>query len=142
MAKQLGRDMLVKIGDGEASEAFATLCGLTSKGLTINNAPIDVTTPDCTTPGGVLWRETLTGVKSLSITGTGLFEDSVSEARLNTVAMSATARANFQVIVPAFGTYAGSFTVTSAEYGGEMEGGVTYGLTLESAGTITFTAAA
>jgi predicted secreted protein len=45
MAKQLGRALLVKIGDGEASEAFANLCGLNSKSLTINNSAIDVTTP-------------------------------------------------------------------------------------------------
>jgi hypothetical protein len=33
MAKQLGRALLVKIGDGESSEAFSNLCGLNSKTL-------------------------------------------------------------------------------------------------------------
>lgn len=141
MAKQLGRALLVKIGDGGGTEAFANLCGLNSKTLTINNSSIDVTTPDCTTPEGALWAESLAGLKSVSVSGDGFFEDSTTEARMNTVAMQADAKANFQIIVPAFGTYAGSFRIASLEFGGETEGGVTYSLSLESTGAVTFTAA-
>jgi len=141
MAKQLGRALLVKIGDGEVSEAFANLCGLNSKSITINNSSIDVTTPDCTTPEGALWTQTLAGLKNVSVSGDGYFEDSVTEARMNTVAMSADNACNFQVIVPDFGTYAGSFRISSLEFGGESEGGVTYSLSLESNGAVTFTAA-
>ena len=141
MAKQLGRALLVKIGDGEASETFANLCGLNSKSITINNSSIDVTTPDCTTPEGALWTQTLAGLKNVSVSGDGFFEDSVTEARMNTVAMSADNACNFQVIVPDFGTYAGSFRISSLEFGGESEGGVTYSLSLESNGAVTFTAA-
>ena len=141
MAKQLGRALLVKIGDGEASEVFSNLCGLNSKSLTINNSSIDVTTPDCTAPEGALWTETLAGLKNVSVSGDGFFEDSTAEARMNTVAMAADNVANFQVVVPDFGTYAGAFRLTSVEYGGETEGGVTYSLSLESTGVVTFTAA-
>ena len=141
MAKQLGRALLVKIGDGEASETFANLCGLNSKSITINNSSIDVTTPDCTTPEGALWTQTLAGLKNVSVSGDGYFEDSVTEARMNTVAMSADNACNFQIVVPDFGTYAGSFRISSLEFGGESEGGVTYSLSLESNGAVTFTAA-
>ena len=141
MAKQLGRALLVKIGDGEASEVFSNLCGLNSKSLTINNSSIDVTTPDCTAPEGALWTETLAGLKNVSVSGDGFFEDSIAEARMNTVVMAADNVANFQVVVPDFGTYAGAFRLTSVEYGGETEGGVTYSLSLESTGVVTFTAA-
>lgn len=140
MAKQLGRALLVKIGDGEASEAFANLCGLNSKSLTINNTAIDVTTPDCTAPEGALWTETLAGLKNVSVTGDGFFEDSTTEARMNTVAMAADNKSNFEIVVPNFGKYAGSFRITSLEFGGETEGGVTYSLSLESTGAVTFTA--
>jgi TP901-1 family phage major tail protein len=141
MAKQLGRALLVKIGDGEASEAFSNLCGLNSKSLTINNSSIDVTTPDCSTPGGALWTETLNGLKNVSVSGDGYFEDSNAEARMNTVTMGADNACNFQIIVPDFGTYAGSFRIASLEFGGETEGGVTYSLSLESTGAVTFAAA-
>lgn len=141
MAKQLGRALLVKIGDGEASETFANLCGLNSKSLTINNSSIDVTTPDCTSPEGALWTQTLAGLKNVSASGDGFFEDSTSEARMNTVAMSADNSVNMQITVPDFGTYAGAFRISSLEFGGETEGGVTYSLSLESNGAVTFTAA-
>ena len=141
MAKQLGRALLVKIGDGASPEVFSNLCGLNSKAMTINNSSIDVTTPDCSTPGGALWTETLNGLKNVSITGDGFFEDSTSETRMNTVAMAADNSCNFTVTVPAFGTYAGAFRIASLEFGGETEGGVTYSLSLESTGAVTFTAA-
>jgi TP901-1 family phage major tail protein len=141
MAKQLGRALLLKIGDGEAAEAFANLAGINSKALTINNASIDVTTPDATAPEGALWTETLNGVKNVSVSGDGYFSDSVTEARMNTVAMSADNVANFTVTVPDFGTYAGAFRIASLEFGGESEGGVTYSISLESSGAVTFTAA-
>ena len=141
MAKQLGRALLVKIGDGADPEVFSNLCGLNSKSLTINNSAIDVTTPDCTTPEGALWTETLAGLKNVSVSGDGFFEDSTAEARMNTVVMQADNQCNFEVIVPDFGTYAGAFRITSVEFGGETEGGVTYSISLESTGTVTFTAA-
>jgi len=141
MAKQLGRALLVKIGDGADPEVFSNLCGLNSKALTINNSSIDVTTPDCSTPGGALWTETLNGLKNVTVTGDGFFEDSASETRMNTVAMAADNSCNFTITVPAFGTYAGAFRIASLEFGGETEGGVTYSLSLESTGAVTFTAA-
>jgi TP901-1 family phage major tail protein len=141
MAKQKGRLMLVNIGDGAGSETFAKLCGLRSKTLTINNSEIDVTTADCDSPGGALWTEVLGGVKRVSVSGNGYFKDETTETRLNTVAMSADPVANFQIIVPDFGTFAGAFFVSSVEYGGEQEDGVTYSLSLASSGAVTFTAA-
>ncbi len=141
MAKQLGRALLIKIGDGESSEAFSNLCGLNSKTLTINNTSIDVTTPDCATPEGALWTETLAGLKNVSVSGDGFFEDSTTEARMNTVVMQNDNQANFEIVVPDFGTYAGAFRIASVEFGGETEGGVTYSISLESTGTVTFTAA-
>lgn len=143
MSKQLGRLMLVRIGDGATpTEAFAVLCGLRSKTLTINNSEIDVTTADCVSPGGALWTEVLAGTKRLTVSGNGYFKDEAAELRMNTVAMSADAAANFQIVVPNFGTFAGRFFLASVEYGGEQEDGVTYSLSLASSEAIAFTPAA
>ena len=141
MAKQLGRALLVKIGDAASPEVFSNLCGLNSKSLTINNSSIDVTTPDCTSPEGALFTETLGGLKNVAVSGDGFFEDSTAEARMNTVAMAADNSVNMEVVVPDFGTYAGAFRISSLEFGGETEGGVTYSISLESNGAVTFTAA-
>ena len=139
MAKQLGRTLLVKIGDGAGSEAFTTIAGLNSKSITINNSAIDVTTADATTPSGALFAQSLNGLKSIAVSGDGIFlDESAQEGRLNTIAMQADPVANFQLIVPDFGTYSGEFRVTSLEFGGETEGAATFSLSLESNGTVTY----
>ena len=127
MAKQVGRALLVKIGDGAGSEAFTTIAGLNSKSITINNSAIDTTTPDATTPGGALWASSLNGLKSVSISGDGIFlDESAQEGRLNTIATAADPVANFEIVVPDFGTYSGEFRITSLEFGGETEGATTF----------------
>lgn len=142
MAKQKGRLMLIKIGDGVTpTEGFTTLCGLRSKTLTINNAEVDVTSADCDAPGGPLWTEVMEGVKRVTVSGNGYFKDEANEATLTTLAMADTPIGNFQIIVPDFGTFEGAFLVSSVEYGGEQEDGVTYSLSLASSGEVTFTAA-
>ena len=141
MAKQLGRSFLLKVGDGAGSEVFTALAGINSKSITINNSSIDVTTPDASSPGGVLFAQSLNGLKSMSVSGDGIFLDETAEARLNTVAMQADPFANFELVVPDFGTFAGEFRVASLEFGGETEGGVTFSVSLESNGTVTFTSA-
>ena len=121
------------------AEAFTAIAGLNSKSITINNSAIDVITPDATTPGGALWASNLNGLKSMSISGDGIFlDESAQEGRLNTIAMQADPVANFELVVPDFGTYSGEFRVTSLEFGGETEGAATFSLSLESNGTVTY----
>jgi TP901-1 family phage major tail protein len=48
---------------------------------------------------------------------------------------------SFQVIVPDLGTFTGTFMIATMGYSGEFNGEVTYDLTLESSGYITFAAA-
>ncbi|MFC6640818.1 MULTISPECIES: phage tail tube protein [Sulfitobacter] len=138
MAKQKGRAMLLKISDGEAIPVFTPFAGLTSKSLQINNERIDVTTPDPVTPEGEMWRETLDGVKSVSVSGDGQLVEGANEARLVTIAMSAAAEDDFQVVVPGLGAFAGRFAV-NVEYTGAED--MTFSITLQSTGKITFTAA-
>lgn len=142
MAKQQGQLMLIKIGDGEASEVFSTLCGLTSKTFTINDTAIDVTTANCTDPTSAMWTELLQGIKSVSVSGNGLFVDHTTETRLMTVKMSASPICNFELVIPDFGELAGAFHIAEVGFGAEDgQGGVTKTLSLNSTGTVTFTAA-
>lgn len=139
MAKQLGRAMLLKIRNVGDTD-YISLAGLNSKSLTINNNPIDVTTPDATTPGGALWTELLDGAKNVSVSGDGIFVDEAAELQLNTVAMASPPAVDFEITIPDFGTFTGTFHVTSLEYGGETEGGQTFSLSLASSGEIPFAA--
>lgn len=140
MAKQLGRAMLLKIRNVGDTD-FEALAGLNSKSLTINNNPIDVTTPDATTPGGALWTELLDGLKNVSVSGDGFFVDEAAELQMNTVAMASPPESTFEIVVPSFGTFAGTFQIASLDFGGETEGGVSFSVSLVSSGEITFTAA-
>ena len=135
MAAQKGSAMLMKVGTGGSPETFTTVGGLRSTSLTINNESVDVTNKGSTN----LERELLAGagVRSVSVSGSGVFTDASSEASIRTAA-SADTHGNYQFLVPDFGTFTGSFQITSLEYAGEFNGEVTYSVSFESAGAITF----
>ncbi len=139
MAKQLGRAMLLKIRN-VGDTAFISLAGINSKSMTINNNHIDATTPDATTPGGAIWTELLDGVKNFSVSGDGIFVDEAAELQLNTVALASPPSVDFQVVIPDFGTFEGTFLIASLDYGGDSEGALTFSTSLASSGEITFTA--
>jgi TP901-1 family phage major tail protein len=136
MAVQNGKDLLVKvdmIGDG----SFETLAGLRAQRLSLNAEQVDVTSLD--SAGG--WRELLAGagVKSASISGSGVFRDAATDARARAIFFDAI-MPDFQVIVPDFGTIEGPFQITSIEYAGSHNGEATYEIAMASAGALTFVA--
>ena len=98
--------------------------------------PIDVTSME--SEGG--WRELLAGagVKSASISGSGVFRDAATDGRARQIFFVAETP-DFQVVVPDFGTIEGPFQITSIEYAGSHNGEATYEVTLASAGALTFT---
>jgi TP901-1 family phage major tail protein len=136
MAVQSGKDMLVKldmIGDG----TFQTIAGLRATRISFNAETVDVTSLE--SQGG--WRELLAGagVKSASISGSGVFRDDATDARARQVFFDGEVP-DFQVIIPSFGIVEGAFQLTAIEYAGTYNGEATYEMTLASAGALTFTA--
>jgi TP901-1 family phage major tail protein len=77
------------------------------------------------------------GVKRASVTGRGLFKDAATDASMRQTFFDGTTL-NYQIVIPAFGTVQGPFQLTNLEFAGEHNGEVTYDLTLESAGELTF----
>jgi TP901-1 family phage major tail protein len=136
MAAQKGRDLLVKIED-EAG-GFVTIAGLRTRQLAFNAQTVDVTNAD----SAGRWRELLAGagLRRASLSGSGVFKDAASDARLRQVFFDGTIE-TYQVILPGFGTVEGPFQVTSLEYRGDHAGEVTFDMGFESAGPLTFTAA-
>jgi TP901-1 family phage major tail protein len=136
MAVQNGKDLLVKIdltGDGQ----FQAIAGLRATRVSFNAESVDVTSLE--SQGG--WRELLTGggVKSASISGSGIFRDAASDARARQIFFDGEVP-DFQVVIPDFGIVEGPFQVTAIEYAGSHDGEATYELSLASAGQLTFTA--
>ena len=146
MAAQKGSAMLLKI---DQSGTQTTVGGLRSTGITFNDEAVDITNKDS------LGMRTLLaggGTQSVSISGSGVFTDSTTEQAVRTAyfaqantsdgsAAQAAAFEDFQVIVPDLGTFTGTFMIATMGYSGEFNGEVTYDLTLESSGYVTFAAA-
>lgn len=135
MAAQKGKDLLVKIADGET---FITVAGLRSRRLAFNAETVDVTHAE----SAGRWRELLdgAGVKRASIAGRGLFKDAQSDALMRQIFFDGTVR-SFRIVIPDFGTVEGPFQISSLEFAGEHNGEVSYELALESAGALAFAAA-
>ena len=134
MAVQKGSALLVKIGTAGSPEAFTSVAGLQSTEITMNAETIDVTNKDSSRVRTLLADA---GIQSFSISASGTFTDSASEASVRT-AFAASTFSNFQVIVPDFGTFTGPFQVTSIAYNGEFNGAAQYSMSFESAGAVTF----
>lgn len=139
MAAQAGASLVLKIGDGTSPEAFTTVAGMKNVTLTINKEVIDITNQG----SAGRWREYLGAValKSIAVSGSGVFTDTASEASLKTAAELATGMTNFQIVVPDYFTWEGAFHVTSLEYSGEDTDAVQFSVSLESGGAITASAA-
>ncbi|WP_295044408.1 phage major tail protein, TP901-1 family [uncultured Paracoccus sp.] len=136
MAAQNGRDLLIKMdmtGDG----AFETIAGLRASRLSFNAETVDVTSLE--SEGG--WRELLggAGVRSASISGSGVFRDANTDGRARQIFFDAEVP-RFQVVIPDFGTVEGPFQITALEYAGSYNGEATYEVTMASAGALTFVA--
>jgi TP901-1 family phage major tail protein len=135
MAVQSGKDLLIKV-DLNGSETFQTMAGLRATRISLNAETVDVTSLE-----SAGWRELLAGagVKSASVTGSGVFRDQATDARAQQIFFNGEVP-NFQVIVPNFGVIQGLFQISAIEYSGTYNGEATYDMTLASAGVLTFTA--
>jgi len=139
MGAQSGKDLLIKIEAAAGSGTYETLGGLRATRLSLNAESLDVTSMESV--GG--WRELLVGagVRSASLTGSGVFKDAATDARAREVFFNQETP-NFEIVVPDFGTMQGPFQVTAIEYAGSYDGEATYEVTMASAGVVAFTAAA
>lgn len=135
MTAQKGKDLLLKV-DEDGLGTFTTVAGLRSRGLAFNAETIDIT--DAESAGQ--WRELLSGggIKSARINGSGIFKDAISDETVRAYFFNGTIR-NWQIIIPDFGTVEGPFQITALEFTGQHDSEVTFELSLESAGQLTFT---
>lgn len=136
MAVQNGRDLLIKM-DMTGNGAFETVAGLRATRLSFNAETVDVTSLE--SEGG--WRELLggAGMRSASISGSGVFRDADTDGRARQIFFDGEVP-QFQVVIPDFGTVEGPFQVTALEYAGSYNGEATYEMTMASAGALSFTA--
>ena len=134
MAAQRGGALLLKM---DISGTMTTIGGLRSTSITINDEAVDITNKDSGSSRTLLPSG---GILSMSVSASGVFTDATSETTLRSKVHQSSFE-SYNIIIPDLGTYAGSFMIASLEYAGEYNGEVTYSITLESSGAITFSAA-
>lgn len=116
---------------------YVNLGGLRTRSLTFNGEMIDITNSDSTG----LWREALStfGIRSISISGSGVFLDGSDINKILTNMLTTTATYNLKVVVPGLGTFTMTAAVfTSLSFAGNHNGETTYDCTIESGGEVTF----
>jgi TP901-1 family phage major tail protein len=135
MPAQKGKDLLLKVIAGP--DTYVTVAGLRTKRIALNADTVDVT--DAESAGR--WRELLggTGVRRASVSGTGIFKDQASDQLLRQIFFDGLLR-DFQIVIPGFGALIGPFQISNLDYRGEYAGEVTFDISLDSAGAISFTA--
>jgi TP901-1 family phage major tail protein len=112
-----------------------TLVGVRTKGYTITNDHVDVTTDD---DDG--WRTLLAdpGLRSVEVTAGGISSDQVLIAEMTKANIAGEL---LSIGLPTTtGTLAGTFVVSSFEQTGEHDGAVEFSATFMSSGVVTYTA--
>ncbi|RVV99001.1 phage major tail protein, TP901-1 family [Mesobaculum littorinae] len=135
MAAQNGKDLLIKL-DLTGAGQFETIAGLRATRVSFNAESVDVTSLE-----SAGWRELLggAGVKSAAISGSGIFRDADTDARMRAIFFDGMTPA-FQIVIPDFGIVEGPFQVTGLEYAGSQNGEATFEVSLASAGQLGFVA--
>lgn len=134
MTAQSGRNLLLKVKN-PATDTFETVGGLRARSLDLMQDMVDVTHGQ----SDGRWRELLgdAGLRHGKISGQGLFRNETSDETVRTLFFDG-AVADWQIVVPDFGTIEGPFLVTVLDYAGRHDEAITFEMTLESAGALTF----
>jgi len=130
MAGASGRDLKIEWGAGPT-----VLVGVRTRGYTVTNDYVDVTTDD---DSG--WRTLLAnpGLRSIEVTVGGISSDQVLIADIMAANVAAkTLHIEFPITT---GNLVGTFLVSSFEQSGEHDGAVEFSATFMSTGAVTYTA--
>lgn len=132
MAAERGSAFLLKVGNGATPVVYSTVAGLRTTQLAINGETVVVTNKDS---GG--WRELLpgAGVRSVSVSGAGIFTGSAAELRLKASALAGTVD-DYELSFEGGERLQGCFLLTRLDYAGDYNGERTYTLALESSGAV------
>jgi len=132
MAAEKGSAFLLKVGNGAEPPVYATVAGLRTTQMQVNGEAVAITSKDS---GG--WRELLSGagVRSVSVSGAGVFTGSVAEQRIKANALAGLLDA-YELSFESGERMRGRFLVTRLDYAGDYNGERNYTLSLESSGAV------
>ena len=134
MPAQKGKDVLLKVDNGGT---FVSIAGLRTRRLTFNAQSVDVTNSE----SAGRWRELLegVGVRHASVNGNGIFKDEASDIYCRQLFFDGSIK-TWQITIPSFGVVSGLFQMVSLDYRGDHAGELTFDMSMESAGALSFAA--
>lgn len=138
MPSQKGRDLLLKIGNGDAPETFTTIGAARAAMMALNNQPVDSTSME---DAGQQSLVADAGVQTMKIVLDGIFKDSTSEEALRQAAFGRQKK-NFLLAFPNGDSYQAAFVIENYARGGAHDGLETFSVTLLRSGSGTFAAGA
>ncbi len=132
MPVEKGSAFLLKVGNGAAPVVYATVAGMRTTQMSINGDTVVITNKGS---GG--WRELLSGagVRSVSVSGAGVFTGSAAETRIKGSALSGVLD-DYELSFESGERLQGRFLVQRLDYAGDFNGERSYTLSLESSGAV------
>lgn len=132
MTAQKGSAFLLKISNGATPAIYGTVAGLRTTQMSIAGDAVVITSKD-----SVGWRELLSGagVRSVSVSATGIFLGSAAEAQVRANAMAGTID-DYELSFEDGEKLHGRFLVLKLDYSGDFNGERNYTLQLESSGVV------
>jgi TP901-1 family phage major tail protein len=132
MPAEKGSAFLLKVGDGAPVPVYSTVAGLRTTQLSINGDAVVITNKGS---GG--WRDLLSGagVRSVSVSGAGVFTGSASEIRIKNNALTGLID-DYELSFESGERLRGRFLVTRLDYAGDFNGERSYTMALESSGAV------
>ena len=132
MTAQKGSAFLLKVGDGATPPAYRTVAGLRTTQMSVNGDTVVVTHKES---GG--WRELLSGagVRSVSVSASGIFLGSAAEASIRANALAGLVDA-YELSFEDGEKLRGKFLVQRLDYAGDFNGERNYSVVLESSGAV------
>ena len=132
MTAQKGSAFLLKVGDGAIPPVYRTVAGLRTTQMSINGDTVVVTHKES---GG--WRELLSGagVRSVSVSASGIFLGSAAEASIRANALAGLVDA-YELSFEDGEKLHGRFLVQRLDYAGDFNGERNYSVVLESSGAV------
>ena len=132
MTAQKGSAFLLKVSDGATPPSYRTVAGLRTTQMSINGDTVVVTHEES---GG--WRELLSGagVRSVSVSASGIFLGSAAEASIRANALAGLVDA-YELSFEDGEKLRGKFLVQRLDYAGDFNGERNYSVVLESSGAV------
>jgi TP901-1 family phage major tail protein len=132
MAAEKGSAFLLKVGNGASPTVYGTVAGMRTTQMSVNGEAVNVTNKD-----SGAWRELLSGagVRSVSVSASGIFTGSAAEARVKSNALAGLID-DYELSFESGERMRGRFLVTRLDYSGDYNGERNYALSLESSGAV------